>query len=131
MGVSTERQQSLSQIACYLFVGISTAAIELTAFVVLDAVLAGNVVAANVIAVSGATVYNFLLNRKVTFKASSHLVRSAVLFLLLFAANQLFSSATIVALGTLGMPSALAKVLTMCCITAWNFVLLRRVVFKP
>jgi putative flippase GtrA len=114
----------------YLIVGFSSAAIELALFFLLYHVLDVFVVASNVVALTAATVYNFTLSRTWTFKSVSSLPRSLVLYLVLFAWNQVFSSWAIVAFIDLGIPAMLAKVITMGVIVCWNFVLYRKVVFK-
>lgn len=114
----------------YSIVGMSSAAIELVLFFVLYQVLGFYVVAGNIIAITFATAYNFVMSRKWTFKSGSRLSRTLVLYLVLFVWNQLFSSWAIVGLMNFGLPTMLAKVLTMLCIVSWNFVLYRKVIFK-
>ncbi|MDR1087798.1 MAG: GtrA family protein [Coriobacteriales bacterium] len=114
----------------YLVVGFSSAAIELVLFFVLYQVLGIFVVASNVVALTAATVFNFTLSRTWTFQSVQSLPRSLVLYLVLFAWNQFFSSVAIVGLIDLGVPAMLAKVITMGVIVCWNFVLYRKVVFR-
>lgn len=114
----------------YCIVGTSSAAIELGLFSLLYYYLGFYVVVSNMVALTIAMAYNFTLSRKWTFKATSRVTRSLVLYLLLFAWNQFFSSGSIVALMSLGIPALLAKVMTMLFIVSWNFILYRTVIFK-
>ncbi|MDR2672530.1 MAG: GtrA family protein [Coriobacteriales bacterium] len=114
----------------YLIVGFSSALIELVLFFSLHELLAAHIILSNVCAITIATAYNFWLSRTWTFRSVSSLPRSAVLYLLLFVFNQVFSSVTIVWLVGLGLLPILAKLFTMACIVCWNFVLYRQVIFR-
>jgi len=130
MGEPNRSQGVFQQGIRYLVVGFSSAAIELALYYVLHQVFGIHVVASNVIALSAATTYNFIMSRKWTFQSTSNLPRSIVLYLLLFAWNQLFSSSGIVWLISMGVHFMLAKVITIGIIVSWNFILYRTVVFK-
>ena len=123
-------KKTLFQAIKYLMVGGSSAAIELVLFQLLSAVFAIPLAAANVTAVVVSTVFNFLVNRNVTFKSTSNPLRSLVLYLLLFALNTTFSTAVISLLAAQGIYPLVAKVCTMACIVLWNFVLYKKVIFK-
>jgi putative flippase GtrA len=114
----------------YLVVGVSSAAIEFVLFVLGNSVLHIDVVISNPVAITCATVFNYILSRNYTFKTTKSPVRSLLLYALLFVFNQVFSTTAIVLLTGMGIPSPLAKVLTMGCIVLWNFVLYRKVVFR-
>lgn len=114
----------------YLMVGGSSAVIELVLFQLLSAVFAIPLAAANVTAVVVSTVFNFLVNRNVTFKSTSSSLRSLVLYLLLFAFNTTFSTVVISLLAAQGVYPLVAKVCTMACIVLWNFVLYKKIIFK-
>ena len=119
-----------AQVSKYLGVGAGTALLELALFWVLSSLVQWDVALSNVVAVVVATVTNFLLNRNVTFASTSNPVRSAALYLLLFAFNTAFSTVVISWLASLGAPAIVVKVGTMACIVCWNFVLYRKVIFK-
>lgn len=89
-----------------------------------------NVSISNIIAVAVSTVFNFAMNGMVTFKESSNLPRSVVLYLLLFFFNTIFSTTVITTLVNSGTPPLIAKIITMACIVLWNFILYKKVVFK-
>ncbi len=113
----------------YVIVGLSSAAIELVLFQLFVSLTPLPLEAANITAVVLATIYNFLLNRSVTFKSTSNPLRSLVLYSILFLFNITFSTLTIRALVSIGWHSAIAKVFTQGCIVLWNFVLYRKVIF--
>ena len=123
-------KKTLFQAIKYLVVGGSSAVIELVLFQLLSAVFAIPLAAANVTAVVVSTVFNFLVNRNVTFKSTSNPLRSLVLYLLLFALNTTFSTVVISLLAAQGVYPLVAKVCTMACIVLWNFVLYKKVIFK-
>ena len=123
-------RKTLFQAIKYLVVGGSSAVIELVLFQLLSAVFAIPLAAANVTAVVVSTVFNFLVNRNVTFKSTSNPLRSLVLYLLLFALNTTFSTVVISLLAAQGVYPLVAKVCTMACIVLWNFVLYKKVIFK-
>ena len=124
-GNSTKRQG-----LWYLFVGGSSALIELAIFEGLYRLVGLAVAPANIIAVVLATAYNFLMNRQVTFKATSNPVRSLVLYLLLFAANLALSTWAIGVMIDFGVPSTIAKLITQVAIATWNFFIYKAVVFR-
>ena len=123
-------KKTLFQAIKYLVVGGSSAVIELVLFQLLSAVFAIPLAAANVVAVVVSTVFNFLVNRNVTFKSTSNPLRSLVLYLILFALNTTFSTVAISLLAAHGVYPLVAKVCTMACIVLWNFVLYKKVIFK-
>ena len=123
-------KKTLFQAIKYLIVGGSSAVIELVLFQLLSAVFAIPLAVANVTAVVVSTVFNFLVNRNVTFKSTSNLLRSLVLYLILFALNTTFSTVAISLLAAHGVYPLVAKVCTMACIVLWNFVLYKKIIFK-
>lgn len=127
---SGEKRSVVKQAVSYLLVGGSSALIELMLFQGLYAMVHLGVAAANIIAVIASTVFNFTVNRSVTFKSTGNPVRCLVLYLILFAFNMTFSTLVISWLVGFGVHSILAKLATMVCITLWNFVLYRKVIFK-
>jgi putative flippase GtrA len=114
----------------YLIIGFSSFALEFLLFALLLEVFAVFVVISNVVAITAASLFNFSMSRKWTFKVSSRLARSIILYLILFAWNQLFSSVAILWLMDVDVAPFIAKVFTMAAIVCWNFVLYRKVVFK-
>lgn len=119
----------LGQGARYLLVGGSSAAIELAIFWVLANPAGLDVRVSNVIAVVLATVFNFATNRRWTFNSSSHWMRSAVLYLILWSLNLAFTTSVIGFADGQGFNATLAKLGTMAAVVTWNFWLFRKVVF--
>ena len=124
-----KNRQELFRIVKYLAVGGSTALLELFLFWLLTS-MSINVVYANIAAVLVATATNFLLNGLVTFKSSSNMLRSAVLYCLLFAFNLCSSTTVIAFLSTQGLPAVAVKFCTQACIVCWNYLLYKKVIFK-
>lgn len=127
---SGEKHNVVKQAMSYLLVGGSSALIELVLFQSLYAMAHLSVAPANIIAVIASTVFNFTVNHSVTFKSTGNPLRSLMLYLILFAFNMAFSTLAISWLVGFGVHSILAKLATMVCITLWNFVLYRKVIFK-
>lgn len=113
----------------YLLVGGSTALLELGLFQLFSTIFGLPIAPSNIAAVILATACNFALNRNFTFNSSSNPLRSLVLYCLLFGFNLAFSTQTIIFLTDKGMNSAIAKLITQACVTCWNFVLYRTVIF--
>lgn len=123
---ATIKQQGLS----YLLVGGLSALIDLGGFQLLYTFLHCPLAVSSVTSIVVSTAFNFLMNRNATFKSTSNPVRSLLLYLVLLCANTVFTTVCISLLVQVGIHSALAKVFTMVCTTAWNFVLYRKVIFK-
>lgn len=114
----------------YLLVGGSTAIFELVLYTLLRKVVCLELSLSNVIAVIIATILNFIINRGWAFKTASNLPRSVMLYLILFFLNTLFSTNAIIFMVNLGLVDIIAKFITMCMITMWNFVFYRNIIFK-
>ncbi len=119
----------LAQGVRYLLVGGSSAALELGIFWVLANPAHLDVRAANVIAVVIATAFNFAMNRMWAFKSTSNVMRSAVLYLIIWVLNLIFTTTVIVIAKNNYIDPTVAKFFTMAAVTLWNFQLWRKVVF--
>jgi len=119
----------IAQVKRYIFVGLASALIELVFFVLLNTGFAMDVRFANPIAITCSTAVNFTLNRNYSFKSTAKPYRSALLYILLFLFNQVFSTSLIYMLALQGVLPVIAKTISMACIVAWNFVLYRKVIF--
>ena len=118
-----------AQGARYLVVGCASACIELIIFSLLFYVFGIPVGYSSPISLIMSTIFNFFLSSTWSFKGSTNIKRSAVLYFLLFALNTAFSSAFSGWLFGQGLPGIIAKLITMVCIVLWNFVLYRKVIF--
>jgi len=108
-------------------VGLLSAAVDYGLFWVLQGVMPPS--AANVVSMTASLAVNFLLNRRWTFQANGRFGRSAVLYLLLFGANLVVTSAAIGLLSSL-IDARIAKLLVMAAASVWNFFLYRKFIFK-
>jgi Predicted membrane protein len=125
-----ENKDIQRQFVRYILVGGSTAFFELTLFTFFRKAVHVDLALSNVIAVVLATLFNFILNRGWSFKKTSNLVRSMVLYIILFCLNMAFSTNAITLMVGWKIPDILAKLITMCMIMMWNFTLYRKIVFK-
>lgn len=86
---------------------------------------------ANGIAVACSGSFNFLMNRNITFKASSNFWRSVVLFIALYVWNFLFGTWFIGwAAVSFGCPEMVGKFITMAMQGIWGFCLCKWVIFR-
>lgn len=123
------RTALLKQGAKYLTVGVASAAVELLFFSLFYYVLGLSVGFASPASLVLSTVLNFLLSSSWSFKGSTNMKRSALLYTILFVFNTCFSSMASTWIVGMGAPALLAKLITMACIVLWNFVLYRKVIF--
>ena len=125
-----KNRDAQKQFIKYLIIGGSTAIFELILYAFLRKVIDFDLALSNVTAVAIATLLNFMLNKGVAFKGSSNFIRSLILYIILFCLNTIFSTYAITIMVQYGVLDILAKLITMALITAWNFILYRRVIFK-
>ena len=120
----------LRQAITYYGVSIAQTFIEFGVFALLQAIgLATGI--ANGIAVACSGTFNFLMNRNVTFKASSNFWRSVALFVALYVWNFLFGTWFIGATSTaFDLPQTVGKFITMAMQGIWGFCLCKWVIFK-
>lgn len=86
---------------------------------------------ANGIAVACSGSFNFLMNRNITFKASSNFWRSVAMFVALYVWNFLFGSWFIGwAAVSFGCPEMVGKFITMMMQGIWGFCLCKWVIFR-
>lgn len=120
----------LAQATKYFGVSFTQTFVEFGVFAALHG-LGMNASIANVFAIACSGSYNFIMNRNITFKSSSNLTRSIILFILLYCWNLLFSSTCLAILPeAFGWNTTLVKLLTMCCQGVWGFLLSRYVIFR-
>lgn len=128
--LSSTRSLNFREAFWYAFAGVSAALLEIGLLSLFYYGLGFSVGASNVAAVILATAYNFLFNRKVSFRNSGSLARSIVLYALLFAANTAISTLVVVLAESHHFSILLAKAFTMVCIACWNYILYKKVVFS-
>lgn len=113
----------------YLFVGITSALIEVLLFQLLYRTGILGIELSNIVSVVVATAYNFVLNGRVTFQSQSNKLLSLVKYLLLLVANTTITTFAIKYLVEIGLDSLVAKIIMMVCVACWNFFLYRKFVF--
>ena len=86
-------REALRQVFSYYGVSLAQTFIEFGVFALLQALGVLSTLA-NALAVGVSATFNFLMNRNVTFRASSNFARSVVLFVLLYLWNFAFSRAS-------------------------------------
>lgn len=124
------KNEKASQGLKYLLVGGGTVLLDLGLYSLFFYAFNWSIPLSNVLAVSIATVTNFVLNRSWAFKSSENLTQSALLYVLLFVFNTIITT-SIISVGTaIGFPSAAVKLATQVLVTIWNFFLYRFVIFK-
>lgn len=113
----------------YVISGMTSAAVELVFFSALYYLLRFPIGFASPISLVISTMLNYILNSRWSFKGSSNMRRSTILYFTLFAFNTCFSSFASQWLATFNLQPMLIKVITMACIVCWNFILYRKVIF--
>lgn len=124
------RRNFFPQLTKYFGVSFTQTFVELGVFATLHGLGVPSRIA-NVFAIVCSASYNYVMNRNITFKASSNFKRSVVLFVLLYCWNLFFSNMCLTFLPLyLGWNATLVKLLTMCCQGCWGFLLCRHVIFR-
>ena len=123
-------REALRQVFSYYGVSLAQTFIEFGVFALLQALGVLSTLA-NELAVGVSATFNFLMNRNVTFRASSNFARSVVLFVLLYLWNFAFSSAMIALLPPLcGIDPTLVKLITMALQGIWGFFACKYLIFR-
>lgn len=127
--VSSGRKTAKQAVTYYGVSAVQTV-VEFAVFAIMQALgLATGV--ANGIAVACSGTFNFLMNRNVTFKASSNFMRSVILFVLLYLWNFAFGTWFIGATyAAFGLSQTIGKFITMAMQGVWGFCLCKWVIFK-
>lgn len=121
--------RGIRQAFMYYGVSIMQTFVEFGVFALAQLALPTGV--ANGIAVACSGSFNFLMNRNITFKASSNFWRSVAMFIALYVWNFLFSSWFIGwAAASFGCPEMVGKFITMAMQGIWGFCLCKWVIFR-
>lgn len=121
---------NLVQLLKYLFVGGSSALLELVVFSIMTYLVHIDVSIAAPVSLLLSTLYNFFMSARFTFRSTQHILKSALGYCALLIVNTLFASFAVQALVALSIEAIIAKLITMACYTCWNFVLYKRFIFK-
>lgn len=121
--------KTLGMMGKYFGVSGLQTVLELALFTVLH--LFADRQVANAIAIVFSASFQFVMNRNVTFKSSSNIVRSLVLFVMLWLFNLAFSATALAFLPeVLSWPAEAVKFLCMACQGVWGWLLSRYVIFR-
>lgn len=113
----------------YVVVGALSIAIDYGFLLFLYRVMGMPLVVATPVAFLMALGVNFLLQQRWAFQAS-HARRQPVLFGLLVVANLVFTTLFITMLAGVHIGPEISKLAATALITAWNFILFKKVIFK-
>lgn len=122
--------RGLRQMVGYFGVSAMQTVVEFAVFAVLQLLkLPAPIPSAGSIVCSGT--FNFVMNRNITFKSTSNLPRSVVLFVLLYVWNFAFLQMMLGVLpSAFGWDPMVVKLFTMCCQGVWGFLLSKFVIFR-
>lgn len=122
---------SLRQFLKYSVTGAIAAGVEYGAFFVLYKLAGLWFIWANSIGMGSGFFMSFFLNRNWTFRSDGNIYRQLGLYGLIFAINLSVSNVLILLLsGRLQIAPPISKMLIMCLIVSWNFVIYRSVIYK-
>ncbi len=115
----------------YLFVGGTSFVLDYLIYFVLYNFVGIGTWYANAISVFTAFWYNFLLNRIWSFKSNEPFFKQISYYLVLMFFNMLFSSWFIdIMYIRFDINPNFSKVIAMCIIVAWNFIIYKTIIFK-
>ncbi len=119
------------QVIRYLITGFSSAAIEFSLIILCRDIFNFSIVTANSIALTIVFWFNYLMNRKWSFKSTASLKKQLPMYLVLFVFN-LGASDLIMYLLTsrLSLHYLIAKVFAIAAVVTWNFFLYKKVIYK-
>ena len=123
--------KKLRQFIRYLLVGGFSFLLEYSLFFILLKVFAIHYLIANSIVYSSASLINFLLNRAWTFKSNGKINHQLFLYFSLVGFNFFASNGLLYILtGLLLIHPLISKIVAMCMIVSWNFILYKKVIYK-
>ena len=124
------KHRTLRELVNYFSVSATQTVVEFGVFAALRLMSLPNPVPSVASIVYSGT-YNFVINRNLTFKSTSKLPRSVVLFILLYTWNFVFLQRMLGILpSTLGWSPIGIKFFTMICQGIWGYLLGKFVIFK-
>lgn len=123
-------KESMVQMKRYIIVGLISFTIEYILFFILYKLLNVWYVFANAVVYAITFWISFLLNRNWSFKSRGNIYRQLILYFLLFIINLFVSSNVIYLLSDKLLISPLySKVVTMCIIVMWNFIIYKKIIY--
>ncbi len=125
------KKQTIKQFIKYLFVGGSSFLLDYGLFLLFYKKIGVSEVYSNMLSVFISFWYNFLLNRFWTFGSKTTFLEQMIYYVALMLFNMLFSSWFIyIMYSRFSISPVIGKVIAMCLIVAWNFILYKTVIFK-
>lgn len=121
----------MGQAIRYLVTGFSSAAIEFSLLFLCRDIFHLSVLLANTVALTIVFWFNFLMNRKWSFKSTTSLKKQLPMYFILFVFN-LFASDLIMVLLTskLSLHYMFAKVFAIGAVVSWNFFLYKKIIYR-
>ena len=130
VGKVSSARRFFRQLVSYCGVSVAQTFVEFGVFAILQ-LLGVATGLANGIAVACSGTFNFLMNRNITFKASTNFWRSVAMFIALYVWNFLFGTWFIgETSAAFGWPEMVGKAVTMGMQGVWGFCLCKWVIFK-
>lgn len=124
--------KTFTQFKRYIAIGVLSFILEYGLFLALYKVVELWYVTANFLVYFAAFWFNFILNRVWTFGSKDSLRKQLVLYGILFSFNMLIITVLIVLFSdTVGFSPPLSKVIVMGIIVPWNFIIYKKVIYKP
>ena len=124
------KRRTLQELVSYFGVSATQTVVEFGAFTLLQLMGLPNPIPSVASIVCSGT-YNFVMNRNLTFKSTSNLARSVVLFILLYVWNFMFLQLMLSILpSVLGWSPVGIKFFTMMCQGIWGYLLSKFVIFR-
>lgn len=105
--------------------------LEYSSFYVLDSILKIWYVWSNSIAMILGFMVSFILNRRWSFKSNANPTRQLLMYSILFVINLGISNLLmLVFIEQLNIRSMVSKIITICILICWNFIIYKKVIFK-
>jgi putative flippase GtrA len=122
------------QLVAYVISGVTALVIDNGIFLLFLYVLRTPLVVAVVVGLTSGLIASFALNRQWAFRRdASHLhsgTKQFILYMSLFAFNNLFTYLFIKLLLTIGVVPAISKIAATVCITLWNYLAYKNIIFR-
>ncbi len=123
--------KSKKQFIRYIITGVSSFIIEYFLFFLLFRLLGIYELIANTVVVTIVFWFNFLMNRYWSFQSKEKPGKQLLLYLALFSFNTVISNLFIyIGVTIFGISPLISKVVVMCLIVTWNFVIYKKVIYR-
>jgi putative flippase GtrA len=124
-------RNSFSQFGRYVIVGLLSFLFEYSLYFMFLKVLHIWFILSNIIVYALIFWFNFIFNRIWSFRSKVGLQKQLLKYSLLFFFNlALTSSALYLLTDTMGISPLISKVMVMCLIVPWNFLIYKKVIYK-